>query len=123
MDETKFHDAHEWIVNMVEAIERQLSGHPKDQWRQLVCFGMSEEFACTGPVRHYETKPPTPYVCLSVATRKEGQPLTSLTDAINYHLRVERNMEKDCHCGSKRADRRLIFQSLPMVSAKLIHLK
>ena len=117
MNERKYHDAQEWVVTLVEAIERQLDGNLKEQWRQLVSFGISEQFVCTGPGRHRHVKAPTPYVCLTLPTQKtSGEPLTSLTDAINYHFAEERGMTRDCFCGSKKADMRLIFQSLPQVS-------
>ena len=118
LNEKKYHDAQEWVVTMVEAIERQLDGNLKEQWRQLVSFGISEQFVCTGPGRHRDVKAPTLYVCLTLPTQKtSGEPLTSLTDAINYHFAEEKGMTRDCFCGSKSADMRLILQSLPRVNA------
>lgn len=118
LNEEKYHDAQEWVVTLVEAIERQLDGNHKEQWRQLVSFGISEQFVCTGPGRHRDVKAPNPHVCLTLPTQKtSGEPLTSLTDAINYHFAEEKDVTRTCFCGSTTADMRLIFQSLPQVSA------
>ena len=119
LNERKYHDAQEWVVTLVEAIERQLDGNLKEQWRQLVSFGISEQFVCSGPGRHRDVKAPNPYVCLTLPTQKtSGEPLTSLTDAINYHFAEEKGVDRNCFCGSKTADMRLIFQSPSQVSAK-----
>ena len=120
-DESRHHDAQEWISNLMDAVGDTLPAALGEQWRQLYNIGVTAEYVCDGPEHHRVIKAEVKQSLLSVPVLDDDKrPIKNIEAAIAEELRLQWVPRRCSDCNSQMSAEHSAITSCPEVGLPLI---
>ena len=119
-DESRHHDAQEWVSNLMDAVGDCLPSELGEQWRKLYNIGVTAEYVCDGPGHHRAIKAEVKQSLLSVPVLDEDRrPIENIDAAIAEELHLQWVPRRCSECDSQMSAEHSTITSCPEVSLPL----
>ena len=119
-DESRHHDAQEWVSNLMDAVGDCLPSELGEQWRKLYNIGVTAEYVCDGPGHHRAIKAEVKQSLLSVPVLdNDRRPIENIDAAIAEELHLQWVPRRCSECDSQMSAEHSTITSCPEVSLPL----
>ena len=119
-DESRHHDAQEWVSNLMDAVGDCLPSELGEQWRKLYNIGVTAEYVCDGPGHHRAIKAEVKQSLLSVPVLDDDRrPIENIDAAIAEVLHLQWVPRRCSECDSQMSAEHSTITSCPEVSLPL----